>query len=181
MKKSGVIIIVLVLVLLLSASAVSIDRLGKRSLIEVDSFVSCIEAGFPILESYPRQCKTPEGETFIESVPGVDEGYPLVTSPLPGDTVSRSFRVTGSAPGYWFFEASFPIRVLNEDGEEVALYIATALEDWMTMEYVHFEAEIFLPENMPSGNTTLVLSKDNPSGLSELDRSMSIQVILGEE
>lgn len=35
---------------------------------KISSFIECLEAGFPIMESYPRQCRTPEGELFIEGV-----------------------------------------------------------------------------------------------------------------
>ena len=33
---------------------------------EVNSFYDCIKAGYPVMESYPRQCKTPDGRTFVE-------------------------------------------------------------------------------------------------------------------
>jgi hypothetical protein len=35
---------------------------------EITSFEECVIAGYTILESYPRQCQTPEGETFIEEI-----------------------------------------------------------------------------------------------------------------
>ncbi len=35
---------------------------------QINSFDDCINAGFPILESYPRQCKTPDGKTFVEKL-----------------------------------------------------------------------------------------------------------------
>ena len=34
----------------------------------LNSFEECIGAGYLILESYPRQCKTPDGRTFIEDI-----------------------------------------------------------------------------------------------------------------
>jgi hypothetical protein len=33
----------------------------------VSSFEECANAGYPILESYPAQCRTPEGAIFIQS------------------------------------------------------------------------------------------------------------------
>ncbi|XOB41911.1 MAG: hypothetical protein ACKKMS_00755 [Candidatus Nealsonbacteria bacterium] len=39
---------------------------GETCVREVYSFNDCIKAGYPILESYPRQCKTPDGRTFTE-------------------------------------------------------------------------------------------------------------------
>lgn len=32
----------------------------------ITNFVDCAAAGYPIMESYPRQCRTPEGVTFVE-------------------------------------------------------------------------------------------------------------------
>ena len=33
----------------------------------VHSFKECVAAGYPVLESFPRQCKTPDGKNFSES------------------------------------------------------------------------------------------------------------------
>lgn len=35
---------------------------------KVDNFEKCVEAGNPIKESYPRQCKSKEGTTFTEVI-----------------------------------------------------------------------------------------------------------------
>ena len=35
----------------------------------VDSFEECVEAGYPVMESYPRQCRTSDGRSFVETVP----------------------------------------------------------------------------------------------------------------
>ena len=35
---------------------------------EITSFEECVEAGYPVMESYPRQCRTPDGRTFTEEV-----------------------------------------------------------------------------------------------------------------
>ncbi len=35
---------------------------------EINSFKDCISAGNPIMESYPRQCKTANGQTFVEEI-----------------------------------------------------------------------------------------------------------------
>ena len=36
---------------------------------KINSFEDCVNAGYPIMESYPRQCKTPDGRTFTEIIP----------------------------------------------------------------------------------------------------------------
>jgi len=35
----------------------------------VSSFEDCAAAGYPVMESYPRQCRTPDGRLFVEAVP----------------------------------------------------------------------------------------------------------------
>ena len=39
---------------------------GNTCVPEVYSFNDCIKAGYPVMESYPRQCKTLDGRTFTE-------------------------------------------------------------------------------------------------------------------
>jgi len=39
------------------------------TLSKINSFADCEAAGLPIMESQPRQCKTPDGRLFIEKVP----------------------------------------------------------------------------------------------------------------
>jgi len=34
----------------------------------INSFEDCIDAGNPAMESYPRQCRTPDGEVFVENI-----------------------------------------------------------------------------------------------------------------
>ncbi len=96
------------------------------------------------------------------------EANALVTSPLV---------VTGEARGMWFFEASFPIKLLDAQGETMALGIATAQGDWMTEDFVPFTAELqYFSFQDQTG--TLVLMKDNPSGLPENDAEIIIPVRL---
>ena len=39
---------------------------GNTCVPAVHSFQECVEAGYPVMESHPRQCKTPDGRTFTE-------------------------------------------------------------------------------------------------------------------
>jgi len=34
----------------------------------IDSFEACVQAGNPVMESYPRQCRTADGQLFVEEV-----------------------------------------------------------------------------------------------------------------
>lgn len=98
-----------------------------------------------------------------------------VTSPVAGAEIASPLQISGEARGTWYFEASFPVRLVDENGKELALAVATAQEDWMTEEFVPFTATlIFNPQGAKSGK--LVLEKDNPSDLRELDASFEVPV-----
>ncbi|MDO8482161.1 MAG: Gmad2 immunoglobulin-like domain-containing protein [bacterium] len=98
-----------------------------------------------------------------------------VATPLPNQKVASPLKVSGKAVGNWYFEASFPIKILDENGDTLGVSPAQAKGDWMTTEFVPFE--VTLTFEKPTTQTgTLVLMKDNPSGLPENDDSISIPV-----
>ena len=89
-----------------------------------------------------------------------------ITSPIPNADIQSPLKVTGEARGSWYFEASFPVRLLDANGKQIAHTPAHAKGDWMTTEFMPFEAElIFIKPSTQNG--TLLLEKDNPSGLSK--------------
>jgi len=100
-----------------------------------------------------------------------------ITTPQPNQTIQSPVLIKGEAKGYWFFEASFPIKLFNEKGELLATTIAQAQKDWMTEDFVPFEAELnFAVSQTQKG--LLVLEKDNPSGLPEHADELRIPVFL---
>ncbi|MEK9180505.1 MAG: Gmad2 immunoglobulin-like domain-containing protein [Patescibacteria group bacterium] len=141
----------------------------------IRSFEDCIAAGYPVAESYPRQCRVPGGENFMENIGNELEKTDLIrlNSPRPNTVIASPLVVEGEARGYWFFEASFPVRVLDGDGRELGVGVAQAQVDpadsgasWMTEDFVPFRATVeFKTPQFAAG--TLVLEKDNPSGLPE--------------
>ena len=38
------------------------------SLIMVTNYDECVAAGYPVMESYPMQCRTPDGRTFVSPI-----------------------------------------------------------------------------------------------------------------
>ena len=50
-------------IILLSRSQIE----KNRQLKSINSFSACQAAGYPIMESYPRQCSLPNGKFFVES------------------------------------------------------------------------------------------------------------------
>jgi len=140
-------------------------------------FTRCAELGFPVMESYPRQCRAGT-KTFVEDIeplPQATDERIRVTAPLPNATVGSPLTIRGEARGNWYFEASFPVRLRDANGKELAVAPAQAQGEWMTTEFVPFE--VMLTFATPETETgALILEKDNPSGLSEHDASISIPV-----
>ena len=99
-----------------------------------------------------------------------------ITSPLSGASVPKTFTVKGEARGTWYFEASFPIKVNDAGGTMVGSGIAQAQGEWMTTEFVPFSAPVVVTNY--SGPATLVLLRDNPSGLPEYDDAVSIPIVI---
>ena len=99
----------------------------------------------------------------------------MVDLPFPGAVVGKEFSVIGKARGNWFFEASFPFDLRDPSGKIIAQSYAQAEGEWMTTEFVPFKGEIKVPISY-IGPATLVLMKDNPSGLPEHDASISFPI-----
>lgn len=102
-----------------------------------------------------------------------------VATPGPGEEVTSPFTVKGEARGYWFFEASFPVKLLDGNGKEITVGIAQAQKEWMTTDFVPFSATLtFAKPSTEKG--TLVFEKDNPSGLPEHADALRIPIVFGE-
>lgn len=98
-----------------------------------------------------------------------------VEKPLANETIKSPLTVKGSARGTWYFEASFPVKLYDSRGKELIALPAQAKGDWMTENFVPFEAVLNFPK--PTTETgVLVLEKDNPSGLPEHARELRIPV-----
>ena len=148
------------------------------------SFEDCAAAGYPVMESYPRQCRTPDGRVYAEELPAPEPTYVnasadliRVTNPTPGSVVGKPITVMGEARGTWYFEASFPIEIRDAQGEVLATGHAEAQGDWMTENFVPFTATVAIPESY-IGEAVLVLMNDNPSGLPENARSVSFPITI---
>lgn len=91
------------------------------------------------------------------------------------EVISSPVAIEGSARGAWFFEGSFPVKVLDESGQELGRGIAQSQGNWMTADMVPFKVTLMFARPTSSAGT-LVFSKDNPSGLPEHDQQVSFPV-----
>ena len=92
------------------------------------------------------------------------------------DLIVSPFELKGEAR-LWYFEASFPVKLLDAKGQEIAAVPAQAQSDWMTENWVLFAATLryYVTQDQ---NGTLILMNDNPSGLPELEEKIEIPVKL---
>jgi hypothetical protein len=151
----------------------------------VTTYEECVAMGYPVLETYPEQCKTPNGTVFVKATtPVVTDPIPVpttkndlikVTNPVPNQLVSSPLTITGSARGNWYFEGSFPVEILDANGKQLAIKPAQAQGEWMTTNFVPFSVTLtFAKPTTATG--TIVLHKDNPSDESKFDDELRIPV-----
>lgn len=98
-----------------------------------------------------------------------------IIAPKSGDVVASPLVVSGEARGTWYFEASFPVKLLDANGKELVAVPAQAQGDWMTENFVPFIATLIF-ETPTTETGTLILKKDNPSGLPEHDAEVRVSV-----
>lgn len=152
----------------------------------VANFDECVLAGNPIRESYPRQCTSSVGTIFTEHLPDTaseateyvsNRGVKVtVSEPLSGAKLTSPVTIKGSVPGNWSSEGVFPINLLDSTGITIAQATAQLTGDWMTDDYVPFEATLTFDTPVGAGDGKLVLRKANPSDLSENNDSLLIPV-----
>lgn len=99
-----------------------------------------------------------------------------VSLPIKDSEISSPVKVIGKARGNWYFEASFPIFIVDWDGKIIGQGIAQAQGDWMTTEYVPFTAEITFEKPTYKNTGAIILKKDNPSGLPEHDNALEYTI-----
>lgn len=191
---SRAIVAIIILVAILGGIFYYIKR--DTSYMAITTFEECRNAGYPVEESMPEQCRTPDGRMFVNtastqatSTPSTSTSTTGSTSTTSGNATSNEIRnvnvkadqvitspltITGEAKG-WYFEASFPIQIVDGSGKVIAQGPAQAQGDWMTSNFVPFKATLSFAK--PSTATgTLILRNDNPSGLPENQRELRIPV-----
>jgi hypothetical protein len=144
----------------------------------ISTFEECVEADYPVQESYPERCITTDGKTFTRDIGNELEKSDqiVIETPRPGQAISSPLIIKGAARGKWYFESSFPARLEDANGQTLGITPVQATGEWMTTEFVPFMATMDFAE--PSTKTgTLILQKDNPSGLAEHDDELRIPVV----
>ena len=118
---------------------------------------------------------TTTNATTTAQLPGISDLI-SVSSPAAHAHTTSPLTVAGEARGNWYFEASFPVELLNASGTVIAQAPAQAQGDWMTSNFVPFALSLPFPAQAAGSSGTLVLKKDNESGDPAKDQSVSIPI-----
>lgn len=113
-----------------------------------------------VLLFFPKLTNAPKNEDIPTKI--------TPTSVATIDNLSNNDRVlpeqviTGTVPGFWFFEGSFPVTLRDINGNTITTITATTTEDWMVTSNVHFT--VTLPETFTyTGVGSILFKKDDPS------------------
>ncbi|MFW6039844.1 MAG: Gmad2 immunoglobulin-like domain-containing protein [Gemmatimonadota bacterium] len=108
----------------------------------------------------------------------IEEHADLVrlASPAPYQVIESPLEITGRARGPWYFEASFPVVLVNWDGLIIAEGYVTAEGDWMTEDFVPFSGTLEFEAPDFDERGTLILQKHNASSRRELDDALEVPV-----
>lgn len=145
--------------------------------IPITDFDSCVSAGNLVMESYPPQCAA-NGQTFTQDIGNELELTDLIQieSPRPNQTITSPPEITGSARGTWFFEATFPVKLLDSSGQMITQGYASTPGEWMTEDFIPFTSTLEFPPQTPGTKGTLILEKSNPSDLRQHDAALRLPV-----
>ncbi len=117
------------------------------------------------------------GSPTASATPAAGASDIKVFLPQPQAVIKSPLIIEGSARGNWFFEATAPVRLLNEQDKELAAGTIQATGDWMTTDFVPFKGELKFDVSTTSSGT-LIFNNDNPSGLPQNNKEYRVPVVI---
>ncbi len=108
--------------------------------------------------------------------PTSPDGRVEIFDPMPDQTIISPESVSGNVTGGgWFFEGTFPVKIVDGDGTVLGQGPVRAQSDWTSTGTVSFTGTIvFLAPHSATG--TIVFSKDNPSDMAQNEVSFGVPV-----
>jgi hypothetical protein len=150
-----------------------------RAIVLIITFIILAIVGYNLIQLFPTEPASQPEPNSEE----VDQSYVdlIRVENLSADQVITSpLTIKGQARGYWFFEASFSIKLLDEKGEVIAVSLAQAQSEWMTEEFVPFEAVLEF-DSLDNSKGVLIFEKDNPSGLPENTDEFRLPILFNNQ
>ena len=124
-----------------------------------------------------------EGDSPDDQTPATSTQNELISvdTPTDGDEISSPVTISGEARGTWYFEADFPVEVVDNAGNSLGMAPATANGNWMTDNFVPFTGEIeFDATTAETDDGRVIFHRSNPSGLAENDDSVEIPITFSD-
>ena len=125
-------IILSIIIVILIVLAFRDEKTEVVTITKVNNFEECLLAGYPVQESYPRRCVSPDGKAFSEYIGNRIEKQDLIVvdSPLPNQTINSAFQISGKARGFWFFEGEISGRVLDQSKKTISNFSTPNFGCW---------------------------------------------------
>lgn len=90
--------VIRIIALLLLVFLIMYPLLSKEKDLVISSFQECMDAGYPIMESYPRQCNA-GGNHFVEDIAPIQESWQAQEDEAVFCTMDAKICPDGSAVG----------------------------------------------------------------------------------
>ena len=137
-------------------------NISKKTLVFLEitglALITLLMAG--ILLFFPKLTNAPKNENVPVQVAPV--AVVNLDNVSDNDHVTPKQVITGTVPGFWFFEGSFPVTLRDINGNTITTITATTTEDWMVTTNVHFT--VTLPDAFSyNGVGNILFKKDDPS------------------
>ncbi len=123
----------------------------------------------------PPSATAPEAEPAAASIGDLA----IVDAPVAGARLTSPLTITGTAPGNWYFENQFPVRLVDAQGAVLAEGPATPRVSWTDPGDKQFDATLTfsVTQDTPA---TLVLEEDMPGEGNE-PRTVRVDVVLAAQ
>ncbi len=156
MKKKLVYLIIIFIILVI-AFGLTLFFFYPRKSKNIASFTDCAQAGYPVLQSYPRQCRTPDGRNFTEAIveKGILKGKVTVGPICPVERIGVPCPVPASA------YTSREVIIYLADGQTIY-----ARENFNADGTYYFE--------LPPGNYVLGIPRTGVGGSKDLPQKISL-------
>jgi hypothetical protein len=147
----------------------------KKILVAIFFVIALATVSFLISKEKPSN-------NFVGDISNISEKSDLIkiTNIVPNQEIENPVVIKGEARGFWFFEAIFPILIVDWDGKIIGQGLASADGEWMTEDFVPFTATIEFNKSEISGlysnRGSLILMKSNMSDLPANDDALEFPV-----
>jgi hypothetical protein len=89
----NIIPVLLALIVIVSVGGLSVWYFkDQENYAQITSYTACADAGYPILETNPEQCRLPDGRTFTKNAEAENNGGSASSTPLSAFNTSVSFK-----------------------------------------------------------------------------------------